>query len=74
MFQYIFAKMDLEVTAIDASNLGLEKNLKKLFFLKKKILNIKNFCMDLNHWETKEKYDVIVASYLHMFKMKEKFI
>jgi len=24
--------------------------------------------MDLNHWDDDEKYDVIVASYLHMYK------
>ena len=60
-----FAQNDLEVSAIDASDVGLEKlDLKS----KEEKLNIKTFCMDLNHWDDSVKYDVIVASYLHMFK------
>jgi cyclopropane fatty-acyl-phospholipid synthase-like methyltransferase len=60
-----FAQKGLEVSAIDASDIGLEKlDLKS----KEENLSIKTFCMDLNHWEANEKYDVIVASYLHMFK------
>lgn len=60
-----FAKNGFEVSAIDASDVGLAKlELRS----KEENLNVKTFCMDLNHWETSEKYDVIVASYLHMFK------
>lgn len=43
-----FAKNGFEVTAIDASNLGLEKLENRA---KKENLNIKTICMDLNHWE-----------------------
>ena len=60
-----FAKNGFEVSAIDASNLGLEK-LKNRAIEEK--LDIKTICMDLNDWTVLEKYDVIVASYLHMFK------
>ena len=60
-----FAKNGFEVTAIDASDLGLEKLQKRATEEK---LNIKTVCIDLNYWEAKEKYDVIVASYLHMSK------
>src|SRR6218665_120591 len=60
-----FAQNDFEVGAIDASNLGLEK-LKNRAIEEK--LDIKTICMDLNDWTVLEKYDVIVASYLHMFK------
>lgn len=61
----IFAKNGLDVTAIDTSNLGLEK-LEK--WSKNENLNIKTVCIDLNDWKVDEKYDVIVASYLHMYK------
>ena len=60
-----FAKNGFEVSAIDASNLGLEKLENRA---KKEKLDIKTVCMDLNDWTVLEKYDVIVASYLHMFK------
>ena len=60
-----FAKNGFEVLAIDASDVGLEKLSCKS---KEENLKIKTICMDLNHWEANEKYDVIVASYLHMFK------
>jgi 2-polyprenyl-3-methyl-5-hydroxy-6-metoxy-1,4-benzoquinol methylase len=60
-----FAKNGFEVSAIDASNLGLEKLENRA---KKEKLDIKTVCMDLNDWIVLEKYDVIVASYLHMFK------
>ena len=60
-----FAKNGLDVTAIDTSNLGLEK-LEK--WSKNENLNIKTVCIDLNDWKVDEKYDVIVASYLHMYK------
>lgn len=60
-----FAKNNFEVSAIDASNLGLEKLQNRAIEEK---LDIKTICMDLNDWTVLEKYDVIVASYLHMFK------
>ena len=60
-----FAKNGFEVEAIDASDVGLAK-LNDIS--KKENLGIKTVCMDLNHWEANKKYDVIVASYLHMFK------
>ena len=60
-----FAKNGLDVTAIDTSNLGLEK-LEK--WSKNENINIKTVCIDLNDWKVDEKYDVIVASYLHMYK------
>ena len=60
-----FAKNGFEVVAIDASDVGLEKLDSKS---KEENLEIKTICMDLNHWEAKEKYDVIVASYLHMYE------
>ena len=60
-----FAQNGLEITAIDASDVGLAKlELKS----KEENLDIKTIFMDLNHWEVKEKYDVIVASYLHMYE------
>ena len=60
-----FAKNGFEVSAIDASNLGLEKLQNRAIEEK---LDIKTVCMDLNDWIVLEKYDVIVASYLHMFR------
>ncbi len=60
-----FAQNGFEVSAIDASDLGLEKLQNRA---KEENLNIKTFCMDLNYWQSNEKYDVIVASYLHMYK------
>ncbi|MDD3008625.1 MAG: methyltransferase domain-containing protein [Arcobacter sp.] len=60
-----FAKNGFDVSAIDASNLGLEK-LKNRAIEEK--LDIQTICMDLNDWTVLEKYDVIVASYLHMYK------
>jgi cyclopropane fatty-acyl-phospholipid synthase-like methyltransferase len=60
-----FAQKGFEVTAIDTSDLGLEKLQNRAMNEK---LNIKTVCMDLNHWIVSEKYDVIMASYLHMFK------
>lgn len=60
-----FAKNGFEVSAIDASNLGLEKLQNRAI---EENLNIKTICMDLNDWEVTKKYDVIVASYLHMYK------
>lgn len=60
-----FAKNGFEVSAIDASNLGLEKLQNRAIQEK---LDIKTICRDLNFWKADEKYDVIVASYLHMYK------
>ena len=60
-----FAKKGFNITAIDASDIGLEKLNKRA---KEENLDIKTVCMDLNFWEIDETYDVIMASYLHMFK------
>ncbi|NCB10675.1 MAG: methyltransferase domain-containing protein [Erysipelotrichia bacterium] len=60
-----FAQNGLEITAIDASDVGLAKLESKS---KEENLHIKTILMDLNHWEVNEKYDVIVASYLHMYE------
>ena len=60
-----FAQNGFEVSAIDASDVGLAKLDSRS---KEENLKIKTFCMDLNHWKADEKYDVIVASYLHMYK------
>ena len=63
------AKEGFEVTAIDASDVGLDK-LK--YRASQDFLDIHCINMDLNNWEMilneDEKYDVIVASYLHMFE------
>lgn len=60
-----FAMHKHDVTAIDASDIGLLKLEKRA---KEENLPIKTICLDLNTWETNEKYDGIVASYLHMYK------
>ncbi len=60
-----FAKNAFKVKALDASNIGLEKLQKRA---KEQNLDINTLCIDLNHWQSDEKYDVIVASYLHMYK------
>lgn len=54
-----------DVTAVDASDIGLLKLQERA---KKEDLKIHTLCMDLNHWKVEHKYDVIVASYLHMYK------
>ncbi len=59
------AKKGFEVTAIDASDIGLSKLEQRA---KEEGLNIKTICIDLNEWQAEEKYDVIVASYLHMYE------
>ena len=60
-----FAKRGFDVTAIDASDIGLGKLEQRA---KEENLNIRTLCLDLNTWEDEQKYDVIVASYLHMHK------
>lgn len=59
------AKRGFEVTAIDASDIGLSK---LHFRAIEENVKVETICADLNEWEVKEKYDVIVASYLHMYK------
>ncbi|AXH11204.1 SAM-dependent methyltransferase [Halarcobacter bivalviorum] len=59
------AQRGFEVSAIDASDIGLSKLQQRA---KEEGLNIKTICIDLNEWEVEEKYDVIVASYLHMYE------
>lgn len=60
-----FAKRGFKVSALDASDIGLKKLEQRA---KEENLNINTVCLDLNHWEDDKKYDVIVASYLHMYK------
>ncbi|WP_122893694.1 class I SAM-dependent methyltransferase [Arcobacter peruensis] len=60
-----FAKKGYEVTALDASDIGLSKLQQRAT---EENLNIDTLCLDLNEWDTSHKYDVIVASYLHMHK------
>lgn len=62
---HFFAKNGFKVKAIDVSNIGLEKLQKRA---KEQNLDINTLCIDLNHWQANEKYDVIIASYLHMYK------
>lgn len=60
-----FAKNDFIVTAMDASDIGLSK----LHFRSiEENLKIETICLDLNQWQISEKFDAIVASYLHMYK------
>jgi len=59
------AKKGFEVTAIDASDIGISK---LHFRALEENLKIETICKDLNEWEVSEKYDVIIASYLHMYK------
>ena len=60
-----FAKNGFEVSAIDASDLGLGKLQNRA---KEENLDIKTICIDLNFWKAEEKYDVIMASYLHLLR------
>jgi cyclopropane fatty-acyl-phospholipid synthase-like methyltransferase len=60
-----FAKKGFEVTAIDASDIGLSKLQERA---EEEDVKIKTICMDLNEWDGDKKYDVIIASYLHMYK------
>jgi len=60
-----FAKRGFKVSAFDASDIGLAKLDKKA---QEEKLDIKTVCLDLNEWKSDKKYDVIVASYLHMYK------
>lgn len=59
------AKRGMEVTAIDASDIGISK---LHFRALEEGVNVETICADLNDWEVKEQYDVVVASYLHMYK------
>jgi cyclopropane fatty-acyl-phospholipid synthase-like methyltransferase len=59
------AKRGFEVTALDASDIGLKKLDMRA---KEENLNIKTVLIDLNEWEADDKYDVILATYLHMYK------
>lgn len=60
---FFLAKRGFDVTAIDASDIGLLKLHQRA---KEENLNIQTKCMDLNNWSPDEKYDAIVSSYLHM--------
>ncbi|QDF27760.1 class I SAM-dependent methyltransferase [Halarcobacter anaerophilus] len=60
-----FAKKGFDVTALDASNIGLKK-LEE--FAKFEGVHVLTKCVDLNEWQPSKKYGSIVASYLHMHK------
>lgn len=60
-----FAKKGFDVSAIDASNIGLEKLQE---FAKEQKVEVETSCLDLNEWNPSEEYGAIVASYLHMYK------
>jgi SAM-dependent methyltransferase len=60
-----FAKNDFIVTAMDASDIGLSKIHTRSI---EQNLKIETICLDLNEWQISEKYDGIVASYLHMYE------
>ncbi len=64
-----FAKIGFEVTAMDASDVGLKK-LERL--AKVENVEVKTRCIDLNEWEPKKKYGSIIATYLHMYKKDRK--
>jgi SAM-dependent methyltransferase len=64
-----FAKRGFEITALDASNIGLRK-LKD--FADQENVKVLTECIDLNHWAPSHKYGSIVASYLHMHKNDHK--
>jgi len=57
------AKNGFDITAIDASDIGLEK-------LKNSAIqqncSVKTECLDLDSWKSMEKYDSIICSYLHL--------
>jgi 2-polyprenyl-3-methyl-5-hydroxy-6-metoxy-1,4-benzoquinol methylase len=60
-----FANKGFDVTAIDASDIGLSKLQERA---EENNTKIKTICMDLNEWDAGHEYDVIIASYLHMYK------
>lgn len=66
-----FAKNKHEVTALDASDIGLLKLENRA---KKENLDIKTICLDLKHWEVNEKFDVIAASFLHVYKSERELL
>jgi SAM-dependent methyltransferase len=66
-----FSKKDFEVTAIDASDVGLSKLGNRA---KEENLDIKTICLDLNDWKIDEKFDVIIASYLHVYKSERELL
>lgn len=59
------AKQGFDVEAIDASNIGIEK-LKS--HAEEQSVNIKTSCMDLNDWQTDEKYGAVLFTFLHLEK------
>jgi 2-polyprenyl-3-methyl-5-hydroxy-6-metoxy-1,4-benzoquinol methylase len=57
------AKQNHNVTALDASDVGIEKT--KLL-AKENQVDLKTICADLNNYELKGKYDVVMSSYMHL--------
>lgn len=62
------AKKGYEVTAIDASDIAMEKLQK---FAQEQNVSVHTKCMDLNSWEPSEKYGAIVFSYLHLLQEEQ---
>lgn len=65
---YLSSK-NYDVTAIDASDVGLKKLQNRAEELN---LSIITHTLDLNYWQPLETYDCIVASYLHMHTNERK--
>jgi len=58
-----FATKGYEVSALDASDVGLSKLQE---FAKEKGVEVQTSCLDLEHWEVKKKFGGILASFLHL--------
>jgi len=57
------AKQNHDVTALDASNVGIEKT-KQL--AQEYDVHVKTICADLDSYELTGKYDVVMSSYMHL--------
>jgi len=66
-----FASIGYDVTALDASDIGL----KKLEDLAEEAeVYVKTKCLDLNEWEPSIKYGTIIASFLHMYQSERELL
>jgi len=57
------ASQGFDVTALDASPIGISK---ALMMAQNKGVDIKVQLLDLQHWKPEDSYDAIVTSYLHL--------
>jgi len=57
------SKLDFNVTALDASAVGIEKT---QALANEMGVNITTILADLEQWQTQERYDAIFSSYLHL--------